>query len=148
MIRRFWDLCRLSTRPNLIPSLWIASDLSVPLPAPSLGYSLPCKKPQRLIPVSFFPCSHDRTCRAPDVKKRKSCFLIAQNYLLWWTNNEESAIRSLGRVVPPKWTDGQIWVYEELLVTWSLLPCVALMVAIQTDPLGDKDKRCHWRSQC
>ncbi|ELW62553.1 Transcription factor COE2 [Tupaia chinensis] len=49
---------------------------------------------------------HDRTCRTPDVKKRKNCFLIAQNYLSRWTNNEESTMSSLGRVVPPSKCDG------------------------------------------
>lgn len=68
--------------------------------------------------------------------------------LTLWTNDEESTISSLGRVVPPNEHDGQVWVCKELRLTWSHVSCVALMVATQTDPLGDKDKRCHWHSQC
>lgn len=77
--------------------------LPVPSPAPLTVLEPCCKEPLHLIPVSLSPHSHDRTCRAPNVK-RKSCFLRAQNYLLWWTSDEESTICSLGRVVPPKWT--------------------------------------------
>lgn len=33
-------------------------------------------------------------------------------------------------------------------LTWSYVFPVALMVATHTDPLGDQDTNCHWRSQC
>lgn len=119
---------------------------SHPLPL-TLCHSLEHKKSPSLIPVPLFPCSHDRTCCTPDVKK--NCFLIAQNYLPWWTNNEESTMSSYGGVVvPPHEHDGHPWVCKELASYLVPRPPIALTVATQTDPLGDKDKRCHWRSQC
>lgn len=109
-------------------------------PPPPISFST--KSLDVFNPVLLFPCSHDGTCCTPNVKKRKNCFLIAQNYLFPWTNYEGSTLSSLGRVAPLSGHVGQIWEGKEP-PSWSHVPHEALTVTPQA-----RAERRHWRGQC
>lgn len=124
---------------NTSPSPWVVLGSIIPTPASPLCDQFHQKKSWCFNPVLFFSCSHDRTCCSPDVKRKKNCFLIAQNYLFRWTNYEGSTLSLLGRVAPPSGHVGQIWEGREP-PSWSRVPHEALTVTTQTDPFGDKSR--------
>lgn len=55
----------------------------------------------------------------------------------------KSTLSSLGRVVPQMDVIDIFGNARSRHLAWSYISLVALMVATQTDPPGDKDKSCH-----